>query len=91
MAKFRQFRNVYNNVIRASKKIFYHSLLSKNRKKPKKIWELLKEVAIGSKPKKKIVVQGNTISDPKQIAENFNEFFTKQARKYLTLSSQLKN
>ena len=56
MAKFRQFRNVYNNVIRASKKIFYHSLLSKNGKNPKKIWELLKEVAIGFKPKKKIVV-----------------------------------
>jgi hypothetical protein len=78
ISAFKNYRNLYNKVLRASKKSYYDSSLSKAKKNPRKTWEVLKE-AIGQPPSKekieKIVVNGSTFTDPKEIAENFNDFF----------------
>jgi hypothetical protein len=41
--KFKQYRNVFNGLIRASKKHYFEHNLHTNKKNPKKTWELLKE------------------------------------------------
>ena len=77
---YRTYRNLYNSVLRASKKLYYKDQISKNRKNPKKIWELIKEVSTGQKttqPIEKIKINDTLIEDKQQIAEHFNNFFTK--------------
>ena len=79
-SRFKQYRNIYSSLIRQSKKLYYHSHIAKNRKNPKKIWQLLKEVSVGSKSQnkiEKITVQGKSTDNPKEMAEHFNKFFTK--------------
>ena len=77
---YRTYRNLYNSVLRASKKLYYKDQISKNRKNPKKIWKLIKEVSTGQKmtqPIEKIKINDTLIEDKQQIAEHFNNFFTK--------------
>ena len=77
---YRTYRNLYNSILRASKKLYYKDQISKNRKNPKKIWELIKEVSTGQKttqPIEKIKINDTLIEDKQQIAEHFNNFFTK--------------
>ena len=52
--KFKSYRNIYNSVLRNSKKIYFSSNLEKNQKNPKKTWDLLKEAANISKSHEKI-------------------------------------
>ena len=77
---YKNYRNIYNKILRASKKLYYRESFIKNRKKTKKIWELIKEVSTGTKsthPIEKIKVNGKSITDKVEIAENFNSFFAK--------------
>ena len=77
---YRTYRNLYNSILRASKKLYYKDQISKNRKNPKKIWELIKEVSTGQKttqPIEKIKINDTLIEDKQQIAKHFNNFFTK--------------
>jgi hypothetical protein len=77
--KYKAYRNLFNTLMRKSKAKYFEDNLIANVKNPKKTWELLKEATIGSKQSKKterISVGGIVISDPLQIAEEFNTFFT---------------
>jgi hypothetical protein len=79
VAKFKTYRNLYNSLIRKSKNRHFEENLNANVKNPKRTWELLKEVTVGTKHQKKIdkiTVNGEQISDPSLIAEEFNSFFT---------------
>ena len=79
ITKYKNYRNIFNTLVRKSKIQFYEESLNANVKNPKKTWEILKEVTIGKKQNKKIeklVVGGKEISDPQLIAEEFNSFFT---------------
>ena len=72
---YKNYRNIYNKILWASKKLYYKESFIKNRKKTKKIWELIKEVSTGTKsthPIEKIKVNGKSITDKVEIAENFN-------------------
>ena len=53
--KFKLYRNVFNSLVRASKKMHIDNELKLNAKKPKKIWDTLKELTIGKKQNQKIV------------------------------------
>jgi hypothetical protein len=73
------YRNVYNKLLRASKKLYYRNHITANKKNPKKLWSLLKEVSTGNAENdkiEKIVVNGNPVSEPVQIANQFNTFFS---------------
>ena len=66
--------------MRASKKLYFNSNLEKNIKNPKKTWDLLKEAANLQTTKvniDKISSDNITLTDPKSIADKFNDFFVK--------------
>jgi hypothetical protein len=78
--KYRAYRNLFNTLMRASKKMYFSDGLKLNQRNPKKTWDLLKEAANlhGSNDNvEKILVNNEIISEPKKIAENFNDFFAK--------------
>jgi hypothetical protein len=60
--------------------LYYSSSLYASRKDPKRTWDIFKEVTTGKIPRKTISEISNgreTITDPTQIAEEFNSFFSK--------------
>jgi hypothetical protein len=60
--------------------LYYSSSLYAYRKDPKRTWDILKEVTTGKIPRKtisEISNGGETITNPTQIAEEFNNFFSK--------------
>ena len=76
---YKKYRNIFNSLIRASKLMYYKDQLSKNKKNPKKIWQIIKEVSTGSKSVEKIekiTVNNVTTDDPAKISEHFNKFFS---------------
>jgi hypothetical protein len=77
--QFKTYRNIYNKVIRASKKQHYCNSLEANSKNLKKTWSILNEVLKKGKPRQPITSifhEDKLVSDPKQIANIFNKFFT---------------
>jgi hypothetical protein len=77
--KYKTYRNLYNKVLRASKKSYYCEGLHKAKKNPKKTWDLLKEgLNRSSMPPRidKLTVNNSVISEPVQIANAFNGFFS---------------
>ena len=82
---FKLFRNVYNQVIRTAKKLHLERQLTENQKNLRKTWQILfSSINKGSKKKQDLshlTINGTIISDPKNMACNFNEFFTSIAKK----------
>ena len=76
---YRDYRNLYNKLVRYSKKLHYESTLSLHANNPKKTWDTLKELTTGKHTQikiDKIVANNSTLEDPALIAEQFNSFFT---------------
>jgi hypothetical protein len=77
--RYRSYRNLYNKLIRASKKLHIENQLKTNKKNPKKIWDILRENSMGKKNTEKIervMTAGGPISDNQAIANEFNRFFS---------------
>jgi hypothetical protein len=73
------YRNMYNRLIRAAKKQYFHAKINTNGGNSKAMWDTLKEAM--NKPCNtnsitSILKNGNSINDPKQMADEFNRFFT---------------
>ena len=83
--KYKQYRNIFNTLIRASKKIYIDDELKKNAKNPKKVWETLKELTTAKKQNKKIQRMNSKnavpLTDPVSIAQELNEFFSQAGKK----------
>ena len=85
-AIFKKYRNLYNKIIRAAKKMSYDKLFKKFQSNLSKTWQLINEV-INKKPKKEnntfsqLLINNCKISDPFEIANEFNDFFTSIAQK----------
>jgi hypothetical protein len=76
---FRDYRNLYNKLIRISKKMSIEENLNKNVKNPKKTWDILREVTMGNKKQEqveKLLVDNELITDPELISNEFNKFFS---------------
>jgi len=80
ISKFKRFRNVYNRTVRAAKKLYFEKELTANMSNLKKTWQLIRSAANMRNVKKvdlsHFQVDGRLISDPLEIANKFNEFFT---------------
>ena len=80
---FKQYRNLYNSVIRTAKKNYFQSQIEANSKNLPKAWQLLYNAIRKTKNKKdsctSLIVNGNKISDPLLMAESFNKFFATAA------------
>jgi hypothetical protein len=76
------YRNIFNSLVRASKKLHYDTKFAQFAKGPKKIWTLLNEIT-GNKTASKntniphIESNGQTLNCPLDIANEFNSFFVK--------------
>jgi hypothetical protein len=74
-------RNAYNTLLRQSKQKYYADNLNKNTHNAKRTWQLLKEAANLNKDRAKIDKiknnDGTLLTDSGEIADEFNDFFTK--------------
>jgi hypothetical protein len=80
IAKYKAYRNLYNKTLRAGKRKYFETQLTKNISNLKRTWELIRAATNsgGSKnaPFSKLIIDGITYSDSYQIACKLNEFFT---------------
>jgi hypothetical protein len=79
IAKYKNFKTIYQRVIRAAKKLYFTSKLESNADNPKKTWETLNEILgknRGSVNIDSVNINGNSCSEPVEIANHFNTFFT---------------
>jgi len=78
--KYKNYKTVYQRIIRAAKKLYISNKLTENAKNPKKTWQTLSEL-LGKKAKSDTVSQINIEGNPSNvnldIANHFNHFFTK--------------
>jgi hypothetical protein len=76
---YKTYRNLYNSVLRCSKKLYFENNLKANAKNPKRTWDLLKEAIKTKSSNSKIdsiTVDGCNISNKTTMANEFNKFFT---------------
>ena len=85
VSTYKKYRNLYNILLRAAKKMSYDKLFQKYQTNLARTWQLINEL-INKKPKKNmssfshIIVNNSKIEDPFTIANLFNEFFTSIAQ-----------
>jgi hypothetical protein len=83
LTKYKNFRNIFNSLLRKSKVIYFEQNLKLHEKNPKKTWDILRE-AIGKKsrsPISELIIDGNLSNDPQKIANEFNNFFSEIGEK----------
>jgi len=77
---YKNYRNIYNSLLRAGKRLYYERELGKNVSNLKKTWELIKKATntgcSSSDSITKLVYNGETFLDSFNIACKLNEFFT---------------
>ena len=78
---YKKYRNKTIELIRQSKQPYYQYHFEQNKKDSKTIWQGINEIISSRKNKKggnisAIIADDSTITDPIEIAENFNNFFT---------------
>ena len=82
-SNYKSYRNLFNKLIKASKKLYYENELQKNQKDPKAMWKILNESINRSSSKnsdiKEIFVNNILYNDSADIANEFNNFFSEIA------------
>jgi hypothetical protein len=79
ISHYRTYRNIYNSLLRKSKKLYYETSLHKFKSKLKKIWEILKQATGFGRPSsdiQEINDNGNTLTNDFDIATSFNNHFS---------------
>ena len=84
---YKQYRNSIVNLTRISKKNYYDNYFSKNSQNMKKLWAGINEI-VNLRPKTTsapncIVNNGITLTDPENIANSFNNYFSNVAKNIL--------
>jgi hypothetical protein len=78
-ANYKQYRNIYNTLIRLSKKLYFEKNLQTHTKNSKKTWDLLKEaIKSNNRPAKIDQLKSGDIliTDQQRISNEFNKFFS---------------
>ena len=78
---YKKYRNKIIELIRQSKENYYQRYFDQNKKNSKTIWQGIHEIISSRKNKNggnvsAIISDDNTITNPVEIAQNFNNFFT---------------
>ena len=78
---YKRYCNKIVNILKITKEAYYKKYFQKDRKQPRALQSGINEIIYSKKssktiPPSSISVEGKTISDPKNIAENFNNFVT---------------
>ena len=78
--KFKNYRNSISNLIKISKKEYYSSFFNENINNIKNTWRGIKNIININKNKKdspeSLIINNETVTDKKVIANTFNDFFT---------------
>ena len=85
-SKYKNYRNLYNKVLKSAKKMYFESKLESNKNEPKKLWATLNEILNRSSSKSsidKVSVNGKLIDDAQNMANEFNSFFSEIAENIL--------
>jgi hypothetical protein len=92
ITRFKTFKQIYQRLIRAAKKLSIAEQLRENASNPKKTWQTLNEL-LGRKGKSESVsdikINDEVTNDSSRMANHFNSFFTSVGKKYPTLFSLL--
>ncbi len=78
-------RNKTNELIEKAKTEFYTTLINENHNNSKKLWGYMNELAPkdSKQTPSSLVVDGHKITDPLEIANSFNNFFTSIVQTYI--------
>ena len=82
--KYKIYQNLYNALIKQSKKLTINNKLAQSKNNPKKTWSIYNELTKGIKSTdniNEITTQDGTVTDKKLIAEEFNKFFSTIGKK----------
>ena len=94
--KYKDYRNLYNKLVRKAKSMYFSDELSKNQSNMKRTWQLIRS-AINKKPKNKsenipgIFYENSLINQPSKIAKAFNDFFSTAPEKIVNLINPTDN
>ena len=76
---YKTYRNKIVDLLRVSRKCHYQKYFEENKKNSRATWQGIHDIVYSRKSKKNntlLLIDRNTITNPKDIAENFNNFFT---------------
>ena len=87
--RYRYMRNLVNSKLKQEKKKHFDSLLCKNAGNPGALWKTLKSLT-NSTQHDEITLDraGDHVTDPKKVAEEFNEYFINSVNELITDSFQ---
>ena len=72
--EYRSLRNKITVTIKETKRPYYSNLIQKNKRHSSKLWSVIKS-EIGSDQIQSLEIDGEDITDPKQISASFVSFF----------------
>ena len=77
--KFREYKRILKRSIRLAKRNYYSNIFDQCKNDMKKTWQHINTILNRGKSKSKVpenfVIDGNNITNPKEIANAFNDFF----------------
>ena len=75
---FKSYRNKVNTIIKAAKENYYKTKITSNSSDPRKMWDTINTLLGKNKPKLPLSfnVNGNSITDPYNVATSFNDYFS---------------
>jgi len=83
LQRFKNYRNLYNKTVRTAKKLYFEKKLAANQANIKKVWQILYTAVNIKRTKssnvKDLFINNQLVSDPLQIANFLNEYFTNVA------------
>ena len=83
--KYRSYRNALRLTIRHAKRMYYRQQFEKNASNPKRLWsdlyEAIQKNRKHNKPPSRFDMDGITMTDPKDITESFNKYYSQVAQK----------
>ena len=73
---YKQFRNLYNQLIRASKRMYYSEKIDSSKVYPKSLWKTIYRKQSKNSSIDSILVNNLKTSNPTEMANGFNDFFS---------------
>ena len=78
---YKRYRSKIVDLLKITKEAYYEKYFQENRKNSRALWSGISEIIYSKEssktiPPSSISVESKTISDPQNIAENLNNFFT---------------
>jgi hypothetical protein len=76
---YKQYKNTLTKAITAAKKKYYSDQILSAQTNARKIWKIIKEIIANQTQNiasNQFTIDGQSVTDPKQIADKFNTYFT---------------